>query len=122
VTSHRPRSITVRKSLGVSLILALSMSAPAMAMVDGDVGQITHLYVYSDYGTGDVVIKVQSPLPGCAAGFWLRMTDVGAKYVYAKLLTAHETGASIRVSAYDGHLWGGSTGQYCRIYMIGSPG
>jgi hypothetical protein len=108
-------------SIGFIFSLLAFLSAPASA-VDGNVGTVTHLYVYSDYGTGDVVIRVQTPLSGCQHGFWLRMTDAGAKLVYAKLLTAQETNSPLRISAHESDIWPGSSGQYCRISMVGTPG
>jgi hypothetical protein len=102
-----------------AVVLGLLSPLPGFAdQVTGNVGQLTELWTYSDYGAGDVVVSVQSPLPTCQHGFWLRMTDVGAKTVFAQLLAAFHTKTSLRVYAYDDQIWAGSSGRYCRIYTL----
>jgi hypothetical protein len=61
-----------------------------------------------------------SPLSTCQLGFWLRMSDVGAKQTYAQLLSYQLTGTSIKVYGFDDQIWSGSAGRYCRIYTVGS--
>jgi hypothetical protein len=99
-----------------ALLVALSAHA---AITDNSVGEITAIYSYSDYGTGDVVITVQNAPAACQHGYWIRMTDVGAKTVYAQVLAAFHAKTGLRVGGYDDQLWAGSSGKYCRIYFVG---
>ena len=89
------------------------------ATTDNPVGLITGMYSYTDYGTGDVVITVQTPPPACQHGFWIRMTDPGAKTVFAQVLAAYHASTPLRMGGYDNSLWPGSTGTYCRVYFVG---
>jgi hypothetical protein len=96
-------------------VLAL-VGAPAhAALVGGNVGLLTQLITFTDYGTGDVVIIVAAPLATCQQGFWLRMTDAGVKAAYAQLLAAWHGGQPLTVYGWDDQLWSGSAGRYCRL-------
>jgi hypothetical protein len=124
-TSRKNSRLSARRVSRAALVLAavitLGIGAAAQATVNAQVGELKGVWTYTDYGTGDVVIVVQNPPAGCVDGFWLRMTDVGAKTVYANLLAAYYTKTRLRIDGYDNQLWAGSTGQYCRIYAVG-PG
>jgi hypothetical protein len=102
-----------------SLLAGLAVTTKTNAgIVNGSVGQLTQLMTFVDYGTGDVVVKVQTPLATCQDGFWLRMTDIGAKQTYAQLLGAWHTQQPLTIWADDGVIWSGSGGRYCRIYSV----
>jgi hypothetical protein len=79
---------------------------------------VTQFFVFSEFGNGDVGIKVSSPTTGCADGFWLRPSDPGFKTLYAQLSMAYATQSPISISAHDNSIWPGSTGAYCRVYSI----
>lgn len=93
--------------------------AAEAAITDNPVGLITGIYTYTDYGTGDVVISVENPPSACQHGFWIRMTDVGAKTAYAQVLAAYLAKTPMRMGGYDDQMWAGSTGKYCRLYFVG---
>ena len=106
---------------GAVLVSMAGVITPAIAtVVDAQAGEITSLYTYSEYGGGDVIITVQVPHANCAAGYWLRMSDAGAKTMYAQLLSAYHVKARVRVQGHDDQIWGGSGGRYCRIYAVGN--
>jgi hypothetical protein len=88
-------------------------------ITDNPVGLVNGIYTYTDYGTGDVIVVVQSPPAACQNGFWIRMTDAGAKTVYAQVLAAYYTKTPLRMGGYDDQMWAGSTGKYCRLYFTG---
>jgi len=101
----------------------LSLSVPAQAaLVDTNVGLVTRIFTYTTFGTGDVVITVQTPGAGCQHGYWLRMTDAGAKTTYAQIIAWQLAEKPLRVGAFSDQRWAGSTGEYCRIDYIGTPG
>lgn len=107
--------------LGAVLVSMAVIGNPSFAaVVDAQAGEITSLYTYSEYGGGDVIVTVQLPNGNCAAGYWLRMSDAGAKTMYAQLLSAYHAKARLRIQGHDDQIWGGSGGRYCRIYAVGN--
>ena len=65
------------------------------------------------------MVIVQNPPPACQHGFWIRMTDAGAKTTYALVLSAYQAKTNLRMGGYDNELWPGSSGKYCRMYFVG---
>jgi hypothetical protein len=89
------------------------------ALVGGaPVGAVKHYYSYSDFNTGDVVIQVATPPASCPGGFWVRMTDPGAKNVVAQLLAAVTSQIPLIIWGYDDQLWPGTATVTCRIYTV----
>jgi hypothetical protein len=106
----------------VTAISTLSVSVPAQAAyVDANVGLVTRIFTYSTHGTGDIAISVQNPGVGCQHGYWLRMTDAGAKNIYAQILAYQLAEKPLRIGGYSDQRWTGSTGDYCRIDFVGNP-
>jgi hypothetical protein len=100
-------------------IVPFAISTAHAALVGGSaVGPIQHYYSYSDFGIGDVVIRVSTPPPTCPGGFWVRMTDPGAKNVVAQLLTAVAAQIPLIIWGYDDQLWPGTTTATCRLYTV----
>jgi hypothetical protein len=110
----RPRTILA------ALCSALVLGVAHAALVTGNVGRVTSFYTFSDFGNGDVVLSVQNPLPTCQDGFWVRMTDPGAKVLTAQLLAAFHAGTELQVWGYDHELWAGSSGRFCRLNVARS--
>ena len=114
-------NLQVRPYLLVTILLAMAISTPShAALVSGNVGEIVGVFTFSEVGSGDVVIEVQTPLATCQNGFWLRATDPGFKAMYAYALTVHTAKLTIRATAYDDQIWTGSAGRYCRVYLLGT--
>lgn len=106
--------------IGLLLLFLGAMNSPAIAaLVDAHAGEITTIYSFSEYGGGDVIINVQVPAATCSSGYWLRMSDPGAKTIYAQLLAAYHTKTRVRIQAHDEQIWAGSAGLHCRIYVVG---
>lgn len=101
-----------------SLVVSCAAHAVLIDPPSGE-GLITGIYTYTDYGTGDVVVTVQVAPAACQHGYWIRMTDVGAKQTYALILSAYHARTALRIGGYDDQLWAGSSGKYCRIYYAG---
>ena len=104
--------------LGAGVALFAPSTADAALVGGSPNGLIKHYYSYSDFGTGDVVIWVTTPPATCPGGFWVRMTDPGAKNVVAQLLTAVATQMPLIIWGYDDQLWPGTTTPTCRIYTV----
>jgi len=102
-------------AVAIGFLIAIPASA---ALTDDPVGKITQLHTYSDFGNGDIVIKVESPPASCPGGFWIRPTDPGAKASYANALAAFHAGAAVRIGSYNDQLWAGSATAYCRLYYL----
>lgn len=97
------------------LVLVSNLANAALVSVTG---KVTSTYSYSDFGTGDVVFQMNSIGVGCEAGFWLRPTDPGFKSNLSVLLAAHLSGRTVFVQGYNDSIWVGSSGKYCRLYVI----
>ena len=108
----------LRASVLVAAIMFVAQSASWATVVGGTVGTISAVWSYTDFGTGDVVIIVANPLATCQQGFWLRMTDVGAKQTYAMILTYQAMGLSLNAYGYVDQLWSGTSGRYCRLQAL----
>jgi hypothetical protein len=99
-----------------SVLMSLASYA---STTDNPVGLIIGVYTYTDYGAGDVVVVVENPPLACQHGFWIRMTDAGAKTTFAQVLAAFHAKTPMRMGGYDDQMWAGSTGKYCRLYYAG---
>lgn len=114
-------SSVIRRSLfvsvGATLLAALSPASQA-AVVIGSGIRILRIWTYTDYGLGDVQISVDSPPATCPGGFWIRMSDAGAKSTLANLLSLQAQGVPVSIYAYDDSLWTGSASATCRLYTV----
>jgi hypothetical protein len=118
--THLPRQSIAIRMYGVIFTTAfLFLGEAHAALVGGSPnGPIKHYYSYSDFGTGDVVVQVTNPPATCPGGFWVRMTDPGAKNLVAQLLTAVAAQIPLIIWGYDDQLWAGTTTPTCRIYTV----
>ena len=89
-----------------ALLLGASFAANA-ALVQGEIGQVTRMRAYSDFGNGDVVLWVQNPLAGCD-GFWFRTTELNGKEFFAQILASQKTQLPMFLTADDDQIWPGS--------------
>jgi len=103
--------------VGLGVFAATTAEA---AIVGSVVGPVKHYYSYTDYGTGDVVIVVTNPPATCPGGFWVRMSDPGAKNVVAELLAAVASQIPMQIWGYDdlANIWPGSGTATCRLYVV----
>ncbi|WP_428610710.1 hypothetical protein, partial [Sedimenticola sp.] len=74
---------------------------------------------YSEYGTGDVVVKVNSPSAGCADGYWMSSNEAGSNFALSVLLTARAGGEQISIEGDQDRRWSGSSKDYCHIFKVG---
>jgi len=103
---------------GVALLVGLATAAKADVVL-GPVTTITGLMQFSEFGGGDVAIKVAQSSTGCADGYWLRPSDPGFKTLYAQVLASYVSKLPIQFYGFTTELWPGSpTGQFCRVYGI----
>ena len=91
----------------------------AHAMVSTTPAHVTKFHIYTDYGEGDVVFRVDATVAGCD-GFWLPPTDPGFRQTYAALLLVKATGATLEVTADESRVWPGSSARYCRVDSLTS--
>ena len=104
------------KQSAVGALAALSVFAAgaAQAAVLTLTGAITDIGTYTDYGSGDVFVRLDVTATGCDA-FWIRGSDVGRDSVYSFILSSYMANKSVKLYAEDGDLWGGSGLSTCRI-------
>jgi hypothetical protein len=98
------------------------MGPPALASsASGTPSLVTPntVWMYSSFGTGDVVFRQNASGLSQCFGFWLRPTDPGFKTNVAALLIATQTQSTITVSVDDSQLWTGSGSPYCLVVAVG---
>jgi hypothetical protein len=110
------------KALANAVLAAMMLIAPALGAAavtsHGRQVRITQVYVYPDYGGGDVVAVLDDPIPGCEAGVWIGSSSPGYKVTVSTLLMLQSSGSTARVWAHDDQLWSGSSGKFCRISTL----
>ena len=109
----------VRRVMVMALTVALCSVAQAL-VYNGTPSPVSpgNTYVYTTFGSGDVVFKLTSGMPSQCGGFWLRATDPGLKNDLAALMTAITTQTPVTVYADPTQIWTGSSTPYCLVYMI----
>lgn len=109
------------RALGLGAVAVFLIQAPeAISAVTSHARQvrITQLYVYPDYGGGDVTAVLDDPIPGCEAGVWISPSSPGFKAAFATLLMLQNTGGLARIWVHDDQLWPGSSGRHCKVHTI----
>ena len=80
---------------------------------------IKTISTYTQYGNGDVVVKVEAAYPsGCEGGFWLNKNDPGFEATMTVLLSAFHTSTKLSISAYQSQIWTGSGQKHCKINWV----
>jgi hypothetical protein len=115
MNSSRSTHMASLLALGL-MTLGLMTPAAHAALVSGNAGLVTRMYVYATFGNGDVAFY--GTAIGSCMGFWLRPTDPGFKNMYAVLLAARAAGRPVQVSGYDNEIWNGSGSAFCRADSI----
>ncbi len=109
----------MKKYLLLILLLSFVISATnAKTLSLASNTKITTVSSYSEYGSGDVIVKVDNPAEGCKNGFWLGGNDPGIKNILALVLSANATGANVTINGDKDRMWPGSQGSYCHLYSI----
>ena len=98
--------------------VAVAPAAQAALVGDYTVRTIVEVFTFSDFGGGDVVLKVTPQIAGCEGGFWLRPVDPGFKINAAAVFMAFQGKTGVRIWAYNDQLWTGSGSPTCRLNTI----
>lgn len=114
------KGLKVLGRMAASCLLTVVATTSAQAAAVEYAGRIARLYTFTTFSSGDIVISVSNPPSGCD-GFWLRMSDPGAKNTYAQLLAAQHTEQVLRIGALDNEWWTGSASHFCRIDFVTQP-
>lgn len=100
------------------IICLLFSGAAAAATESSSQSKINKLYSYSEYGGGDVIVKLSGNGPSCLAGYWLKKTDPGFQANLSILLAAYHANKDIVVTGHTDQIWSGSSGKYCHVYSV----
>jgi hypothetical protein len=109
-----------RRMFGVALWL-IGMVVPAFVVAASQgpfTGQIVQFWTYAQFGLGDVVFTISTPSATCPHGYWVKMSDPGAKTIVAQLVAAYHAQKAVTVYAHDDQMWAGSSGQVCLVYSL----
>lgn len=79
---------------------------------------VTRVAGYSQYGGGDVSVKVNKPTPGCDDGFWIRPTDPGFETILDLVTSSLIHNRTVYVYALQAEKWAGTRGKVCRVYNV----
>lgn len=107
----------LRMAMLVAVALFSAQAARASVVYTPTGIRVTGLYMYSEFGGGDVAFTVSTPPVGCD-GLWLRPTDPGFKQLYAMVMTAYVTQQPLQVGGIDDSIWNGSASRFCRVYGL----
>jgi len=91
------------------------------AQVTGSPSLVTPntVWMYSTFGSGDVVFRQNAGGVSQCYGFWLRASDPGFKTNVAALLMALQSQSPITVAVDDAQIWAGSGSPYCLVIATG---
>ena len=80
--------------------------------------KVNRILSYTEYGQGDVIIKLESNGQQCEHGYWLRPSDPGFQANLSTILSAYHAQSNVILKGEPSNLWPGSSGSYCHIYQI----
>lgn len=85
-----------------------------------DVGVISRLVTYANYGNGDVYVSLPVNGVKCKGGYFLSKESNGYEATLASLLVAYQarTPVKIRGLTSDDKKWSGSSKHVCLIYSV----
>ena len=102
----------------VPVLLAFVVGAAQAANVITGPTKVVFVSSYGQYGNGDVIFKVDRPVPECADGYWITKSDSGYQANLVMLMTAFQSKTSVGIAGVSDQLWAGSSGKYCKLYSI----
>lgn len=108
-----------KEKLFVSFLLASLLVGQGYAetLVGTAATRISFLDSYNQYGGGDVIFKVETPIYDCY-GYWISKTDPGFQANMSMLTAAYLAGTSVVVFGLADQLWSGSGNKYCKLHSV----
>lgn len=108
----------MKRSLLIAMGACLACTAQA-AYLTGAETKITGVSTYASGSVaGDVVIRVQTTVAGCEAGYYIKASDPGKKEALSVALSAFHAGATVVINGNDSPRWEGSGANLCRVEGI----
>ena len=98
--------------------LILFSNVTLSAFETSGLNNVTQIISFSEYGEGDVTVKLTTNTAGCIHGYWLKKTDPGFQTNFNMILASYQTKSKIRISAHTNQLWSGSGGKFCHVYYV----
>ncbi len=80
---------------------------------------IQKLYVYTQFGSGDVQVIPEVKATNCTAGYWLSPEDPGYQATLGMLVSAYHSKTVVLLSGDDQQIWSGSGSPHCRLVAVG---
>lgn len=107
------------KKLAFIISFFISINCFGETLSATPITNITELASYSEYGDGNMTIRVENTAPNCNGGFWMNGTEPGFKTVLSMLLAAKHSGVQIIIYGDSDRIWQGSpTASFCHLYLI----
>lgn len=100
------------------LLAVLASSLAHATHVGTSTTRLASVSTYNHYGNGDVMFKVENPVPECVDGYWLAKGDSGYQVNVAMIVAALQAKSSIVVFGLPDQRWSGSNGLYCKLYLF----
>ena len=99
----------------VLAVVAFKLSAATEPSANSKIKELTS---YTEYGGGDVIVKLEINGSNCTHGYWFKKSDPGFDANLSMLIAAYHSNSNIEIHAHDNQIWGGSSGTYCHAYSI----
>ena len=98
--------------------VALAPNIASTAQIPGAPTKVTDVYIHTDYGGGDVAVKLAWHPPECIGGCWMSQSQPGFESTLSGLLLALAAGTDVSVIGLDHEPWPGSGETYCKIVRV----
>lgn len=100
------------------VIMGLLFSSAVMAQIGTSNTKIISLDSYNQYGNGDVLFRVETPVAECDGGYWLTKNDPGFNANLSFIISAYQAKNTVKIFGVPTQLWSGSSNKYCKLYSI----
>ena len=99
--------------------LLIFMSGSAFSATEASISsKVKEIYSYSEYGGGDVIVKLESNSVNCSDGYWLKKIDPGFQVNVSMLIAAYQANNQLVLKGHTDQMWPGSSGKFCHVYSV----
>ncbi|WP_444922856.1 hypothetical protein ACJJH9_11700 [Microbulbifer sp. DLAB2-AF] len=100
-------------------IVGIVLNSKVLALSLTNIGEITEINSYTDYGSGDVLIYFDTGLNACPSGGYISPSMPGYQTALSIALTGYTAQRNVRMEVFTSNLWSGSSSkQFCAIRRI----
>lgn len=116
-TIYLNRMIKMRK-LAISLLVVFCITSAYSNEVETSSTLSARINTYSDYGSGDALIRFSTGVSACNEGVVIKGTDIGKNTIMSVFLTSLTAGKPVKFWVENSQFWAGSGTHYCVVKSI----